>query len=273
MRLKHLYWLGIFFIFTSCAENNSTEDKVADTIAEERDMLPLVTSLPIVENIEKATKAEAFHRKEAISFDIELYFGGKKRLDGKILSKTNSTGIRMDLKNGITLIYDGEKVVQSPANETYKSARFDIFTWQYFFLAPFKLSDPGTNWEELEEMPYNGKMANAARLTFDQNTGDAPEDWYIAYQDKESGLLDALAYIVTYGKSKEKAEAEPHAITYHDYEAVEGVQFATNWKFWMWTTEQGFFDQLGEATISNIQFVDDSEKDFSIGENAKIIEL
>lgn len=50
-------------------------------------------------------------------------------------------------ENGTVAVFDGAKVWVTPKKNNNAKARFDIFTWQYFFMAPFKLSDKGTNWE------------------------------------------------------------------------------------------------------------------------------
>ncbi len=202
-----------------------------------------------------------------------LYFGGSKRLEATITALTNSTKVRLDRADGLSLIYDGHTVYQSPASAEYGGARFDIFTWQYFFMAPFKFSDPGANWEYLGDKQLQGKSYEAAKLTFEAGTGDAPDDWYIAYKHPDTHRLFSMAYIVTFNKSREKAEEEPHAITYHDYEEVDGVPFATRWQFWMWTEARGIFDQLGRAEIANVRFLDPDPIFFTVGEDAKEVPL
>lgn len=269
MKLAHWSFLGIFlFLIYSCT-NSSTPSSDYSEEAAVQEMLPEVTALPIVEQLEAAHKVNLFRQKKAISFDIELYFGGSKRLDGTLITTTGSDGIRIEREDGSVLGYDGEQVWLSPADRDLGGARFAVFTWQYFFMAPFKLSDPGTNWEALEDMILDGEAHTTAKLTFDSDTGDAPDDWYIAYKDKTTNLLDALAYIVTFRASQEKAEEEPHAITYHDYQEVDGIPIAMEWKFWLWTEEKGIFDQLGEAKISNVKFVEVGEGYFSAPEDSK----
>jgi hypothetical protein len=82
------------------------------------------------------------------------------------------------------------------------------------------------------------------------------------YADEKSNLIQCAAYIVTAGGStQEEAEKDPHAIEYTNYIEVDGIPFAQNWKFWGWQPAEGLTDQLGEATITNIQFVD-LEADF-----------
>ncbi len=263
--------LTLFFLFAAC--NNATEMSSDNQVDQktETTILPEVTQLPIVEDMEAAHKVAQFKNKEAIQFDIELYFGGSKRLDGTIISKTNSTGVRLEKADGSVIGYDGRQVWMSPADAEVGGARFDIFTWQYFFMAPFKFRDPGTNWEALEDMMLDGKPHTTARLTFDIDTGDAPEDWYIVYKDKSTNLLDAMAYIVTFRASQEQAEEEPHAITYHNYEEVDGIPIAKEWKFWLWTEDKGIHQQLGNATITNVEFVEVKEADFTSPDDSQTV--
>jgi hypothetical protein len=215
--------------------------------------------IPLVSSIGRAHLVKDFHRKAAIAFDLELHFGGQKRLDVRITSRTNSTAMRLDREEvNITVVYDGEGVYKYPAGGVeYPGARFDLFTWQYFALAPFKFEDPGTQWEAMGGATLGGESYRTARLTFHSGTGDAPGDWYIAYQDKESEQLHALAYIVTYGgTSVSDAEREPHAIVYEQYEQIEGIPIATEWTFWLWSAEEGLGEQLGRASLRNISFVE-----------------
>ena len=269
MKLFYPILLGILFITISACSNASEQSSDNVEAGSMEEMLPAVMALPIVEELEAAHKAPQFKQKQAVSLDIELYFRGKKRLEGTLISTPNSDGIRIEKKDGTVLAYDGEQVWMSPAPNGVGGARFDVFTWQYFFMAPFKLSDPGTNWEAMDDMMFEGEAHTTAKLTFDNDTGDAPDDWYIAYKDKNTNLLDAMAYIVTFGASQEEAEEEPHAISYHNYKEVEGIPIATEWEFWLWTEEKGLFDQLGEAKISNVKFVKVDESTFAAPEDSK----
>jgi len=269
MRSIHLFLFGMLIVMIVACTEKTAEQNTEDETTSEEEMRPEVTALPLVEKIEAAHEVSQFKQKDAVQFDIELFFGGSKRLEGVITSTTNSTRVKVEKANGQVIGYDGQQVWMSPADAQTGGARFDIFTWQYFFMAPFKFSDPGANWESLEDMMLDGEAHATAKLTFDAGTGDAPDDWYIAYKDKSTDMLDALAYIVTFGKTQEKAEEEPHAITYHNYEEVEGVPIAKKWKFWLWTEEKGVHQQLGEANISNVKFVKVNDADFQAPESSQ----
>ena len=70
---------------------------------------------------------------------------------------------------------------------------------------------------------------------------------------------------MTFGKSKDKAEADPHAISYSDYVVVDEVPFAKDWKFWGWNEKDGFGkDQIGAAQLTNFEFLDTDRTTFNV---------
>lgn len=229
-------------------------------------------AVAFAQGIENAHNKTDWNNKRAVSFDIALSFNGAERLNGKVTTLTNSSKIRIDKKGGSQLIYDGKEVYLCPANAESKGARFDMFTWQYFFSIPFKLTDPGTKWESMETVNLNGNPYDVGKLSFENNVGDAPDDWYVVYQERKSGLLHAAAYIVTFGTAQEKAEENPHAIVYSDYKVVDGIPVATKWSFHNWSKTAGFGDKIGEATISNVVFFEAEDALFEEPKNSLVIE-
>ena len=193
-------------------------------------------------------------------------------MDAQVYMRTNSTGVRIEMADGTTLTYDGENVFMSPENSEYglKKARFDIFTWTYFFAFPYKVKDPGTFWELTGEkvLDESNKKYETAKLTFGENIGDAPDDWYWVYKDKETNRIKAAAYIVTFSSSAEKANENPHAISYDKYELVNGIPVSTEWGFWDWNEETGISNKRGFGTLSGFEFVKEEATWFQKGENA-----
>ncbi|MDB4088224.1 hypothetical protein N9544_01245 [Flavobacteriales bacterium] len=239
-------------ILVSCGGGNKSN------IKEEAKISPEVTS---VQEMEQQHQKEQFLSEDNIQFDLELYFGGKERMKGIMIFATNSSQGLLELKDGNKIYFIKDKVYYSPdMNE--KRVRFDAYTWSYFFLFPYKLSDEGTIWSELEKVEMNENWYNTQKLTFKNGTGDAPDDWYQVYSDTVYNLIQVAAYIVTGNKSVEKAEEDPHAIAYKNYQYVNGIPIATNWEFYSWTKTEGLTDTLGKATLSNFKFVDDSDSLF-----------
>ncbi|MEN7549082.1 hypothetical protein AAG747_14260 [Rapidithrix thailandica] len=245
----------------------------ACTSKNQKESTTLSDEASFVNSIEKVHHKKDFMAKEAIAFDFDLTFGGNQVMVGKVTVATNSSRIRIDREDGLCLVYDGKLVYQTPDSVEHPMARFDIFTWPYFFAMPFKLSDPGTQWQMQENATVNERTCKVGKLTFEKGTGDAPDDWYLIHQDLDNHRLYAAVYIVTFGKTFEEANEKPHAISYHDYQEVEGVPMATTWNFWEWNKDLGFTKQLGEARLSNIEFVQPEPGFFSRPDKAKLITL
>ena len=215
-----------------------------------------------VQKTEKAHEAENFFRHQAIQFDIILNFGEKERLSGQMTLLTNSSKGLLVFKNGNKIIYDNNKVYYSPEIKQNKNVRFDAYTWSYFFLFPYKLSDQGTVWKKYENKEKDAQDYISQRLTFKSGTGDAPEDWYVVYANKNNYLIKKAAYIVTANSKKEEAEKNPHAIEYKDYKVFDSVPIATQWRFWEWVAGTGLTKEIGNASLSNIKFITVDSKTF-----------
>lgn len=267
LQITNLLFLSLI-LFAGCQPTEDPADSADDMITVNDRAEP---SVPIVQSMLDAHAVAAFQQKEAIAMDISLFWGGQQRMEARLTTLTNSGKIRMDRADGTSLIYDGEQVYLSPDTAQWPRARFDIFTWHYFMMAPFKFNDPGTNWEDMGTMPLDSTTSDmpAAKLTFSSGTGDAPDDWYITYQDTQSELLKGMAYIVTYSSTQEEAEEEPHAIEYADYQSVDGIPVSREWHFRMWSEEEGMGAQIGRAVISNVSFV--SDPDFTVPQGAKVV--
>ncbi|UZO79417.1 hypothetical protein NBT05_10615 [Aquimarina sp. ERC-38] len=280
--------IGICTII-SCKNEKKTDHSVdnepIDNVEEGTPTIEPVTSTEsvasvedlFVKTIEKAHQKETFLNKKAVSFNIKISFGGKERFNGTVLQLTNSSKIILTESNGDQVLFDGKEVYLSPEDAKDKGARFNIFTWSYFFALPYKLNDPGTKWAmEQDRTLYKDDVEYAtAKLTFGEGVGDAPDDWYLVYRDPASQLIKAAVYIVTFGSKGDiaKAEADPHAIVYDNYEMVENIPIATSWKFYEWSEDKGLGKELGEATLSNIKFLQANPGTFVIPDNAKKVSM
>lgn len=216
---------------------------------------PNEENLKFTDKVEKAHHKQEFLAKEAVQFDLKLAFGGTVRMDAKFTILTNSTKGIIEYKNGAKIIFDQDKVFYTATIPNEESVRFDAFTWEYFFLFPYKLTDPGTIWNTYDNTEKDQQNYRTEKLTFKSGTGDAPDDWYVVYADKKTNLLEKAAYIVTLKAGKEDAEKNPHAIQYSDYKEVNGIPIATKWVFWGWKDGKGLTEELGQATLTNIKFI------------------
>lgn len=225
---------------------------------------PIETASNFVEQVQKAHNVARVYERDAIACDISIMTNGKA-ITVTLTTKTNSGKMRLQYPDGKTVVYDGKKIWLNGGDATdYRQARFDIFTWQYFFMAPFKMDDAGTNWQLLSDKTLDNNEYARAKLTFKQGTGDTPNDWFIMHRNKATDFLEAMAYIVTFGnKSVLEAGKSPNGITYNDFIAVDGVQFATTWQFGKWSEQRGFYDNKGGAKIKNIRFIKSTTDTFA----------
>ncbi|MFL1896979.1 DUF6503 family protein [Aquimarina sp. 2-A2] len=280
--IKKITLILIAVAITSC--NTSKKEETKDESATQ-EMMPVEPdggigdgAVSISDNyvsaIETAHKKNEFIDNKMVSFNVSLVFGGQERLDAKVTMLTNSSKIRIDKKDGSKLIFDGSDVYLCPMDANDKGARFDMFTWTYFFGLPYKLSDEGANIVMADDKSLDDKIHSTAKMTFEPGTGDAPDDWYVLYKDNESNLLKAAAYIVTFGnKEGEEKKPEPHAIQYKDYQMVDGIPVAMQWEFNNWSAANGMAEKLGEATISDVTFMEEESDLFATPENAKKITM
>ncbi|SDR65797.1 DUF6503 family protein [Gramella sp. MAR_2010_147] len=269
--MKKVSLLLMILTIIGCKQNNSEEKIPVEPNNGIGDGAVPPKALSFFENIEEAHNKTSFMMNEAVAFDINLNFGGSTRLEGTVSMTTNSSKVRLDKADGTSIVYDGEQVYISPKTSKKEGARFDIFTWQYFFAMPFKLTDPGTVWEEQEPKILDSLQYETAKLSFKSNVGDSPDDWYVVYKEPETNMLKAAAYIVTFSSEQEKAEEDPHAIVYANYQNFDKVAIPTQWSFHNWNKEDGFGEKLGEATISNVKFFSPEQDFFQAPNNSEVL--
>ncbi len=217
-----------------------------------------------VEKIETAHGADAWRQHAALETRLRVSgFGGGTIIDGTVLFDTPVGRSRIEPTGGVVMVFDGRRAWVWPPDAEVRRARFHLLTWPYFLAAPFKLRDPGVHLEDRGEMLLqDGRKMPAVKVTFDPGTGDAPDDWYIVYRDPRTDRVAALAYIVTYGKSVEQAEKEPHVAIYEDYQTVDGVALPTRIRFYDWSEDKGAYgDALGEVVVESMRFRDDLSDD------------
>ena len=273
-RIASTLMLGAVWIMLAPATSHAQTTKPTTQPAAKPNTQPArersAPATAFAQRIERAHGMDAWQNKQALKTDLVVHFGGAELVNGTMIYDMHTSCVRMEMTNGTTLIFDGEKAWVSPSSAEAPMARFHLLTWPYFLAAPFKLRDPGTHLESSEILPIQDTVTATRKLTFDEGVGDAPDDWYIIYPDLATNRLAVMAYIVSYGKGVEEAEKEPHAIVYHDYETIDGVTLSTRWMFHHWSAEEGAHGEpIGEVHVSNVTFVDVDETTFAKPDDAR----
>lgn len=212
------------------------------------------------------------YAKKAVFADLSVDFGGQTILAGKLVFEPGTKRCRIETAEGGVCTFDGTDAWTAgmPAQEGLPPARFHLLTWPWFLSSPWKLGDPGSKMAEQQPRSLRGREVPSAKMTFEPGVGDTPDDWYIVYADPESHVLAAVAYIITFGKSVEEANKEPHAATYDEFVVVEGLRMPKVLTFWNWNEADGLVgDPIGELTVSNVRFGAADEATFAKPEGAK----
>lgn len=163
--------------------------------------------------------------------------------------------------------FDGKKAWSKLEGDAKFAARFWALTPYYFVGMPFVLSDPGVNLEVVDHTAAAAGLENAdvIAVTFDSNVGDAPEDTYHAFLDKENGVLVGLRYTVTYApffEGKEKKRSQDKIVHYKDVKAAGPLKLARSHAFFAFdpakekAKEKGaaLREKLTQATISDVEY-------------------
>lgn len=250
--MKNAFLLIAMALAIASCKNTATDKATAAEI-----VVDVTSNHPsYVTDMETAHAKARLLENEVICFNLDMTFGKNNSLM-KIFTTPTSSAIRVDKKDGTsTIMIDGEVYTNADSTK-WNREKFGIYTYQYFFMAPYKFSDGGTVWQKLPPMLVDSVMTDRSMLTFEAGTGDAPDDWYMVHSDPSTHLVQHIGYIVTGGgTSVEEAEKNAHAISYADYKEFAGIPFATSWTFSDYNKETGLGQQIGNGKIRNVEMMD-----------------
>lgn len=248
-----IFCFSLVLIITSCKESKV---KTPKNDSPETLMVSETDHPGFVSDMETAHQKSRLSQNEIVCFNLDMTFGSRNT-KMKIFTTPNSSAIRVDKKNGASTVMINGDIYTDADSSKWSNEQFGIYTYQYFFMAPYKFSDKGTVWTKLDDMEIEGQNTKRAKLTFESGTGDAPDDWYIIHSDPETNQIKYIGYIVTAGGTAiEEAEKNAHAIKYSDYKLVDGIPIAYRWEFFDYDKDEGLGDKIGEGIINNVEMMD-----------------
>lgn len=179
--------------------------------------------------------------------------------------------------------WDGERAwTQTNGAELGTNARFWALTPYYFIGVPFVLADPGVNLAHEGELDLEGRTWEMIRATFDDGTGDAPDDYYVVLVDKETRRVGGVRYIVTYpGFFPNGGSTDEKVMFYDGEQVVDGIRLPETFRThrWVVTGEPGFEvpgpeeTLLTESSLSDVEFLPGLSFDaFEVPEGAAVQE-
>ncbi|MDP5230412.1 MAG: outer membrane lipoprotein-sorting protein [Cellulophaga sp.] len=157
-----------------------------------------------------------------------------------------------------TFGWDGKEAwVNAKDSTAFKyDTKFWALTPLYLAAYPFILDGKGVQLQLLEEKEYKGKLQEVVKVTFDANVGDAPDDYYVLYFDKETHIISAIRYIVSYPEYFPDGGHSPEKIMeVVGHKETKGIVLPTGLKT-HWLNEE---DEMGEyitkIEISDVDFI------------------
>ena len=142
------------------------------------------------------------------------------------------------------------------ANVPYNT-RFWSLTPYYFVGIPFVLADEGINFELLGEQTYQERIYDEVKITFGENVGDAPDDYYVVYIDKETKQVDVTRYIVSYpGYFPDGGRTPEKFMEWTGHQTIDGITLATGFNTHWWKDEQPA-ERITEIEVSRVAFKPD----------------
>jgi len=213
---------------------------------------------------------EAWWKQEVVVMDMDVDFGGNRIVDGVFTFQAHGPEAKYEAPEGV-VVYDGSEAYMK-ADSDWSRARFHVLTWPWFLMAPLKISGDGITLSDPQRITLRGVDYVTFKQTFASDMGDSPDDWYRYFINPVTGQVEALAYIVTFGKGDD-AEANPSIVFYKGVQDFDGVQLATQYEFWYWDSDAHKLvgnAPKGTATVHSVIFQQLEKTDFSIPEGAKL---
>lgn len=152
--------------------------------------------------------------------------------------------------------------------------KFWALTPLWFVGHPFVLSGEGVNLELLDAEKFKGQDYNVVKVTFDAETGDAPDDYYILYVNKDTSKIAVMRYIVSYPEYFKDGGHAPEKFTeFIGEQVVDGITMPGGFKTYWTVNNNQPGDYITKIDFTDVSFEKELPKDFfDAPTDAKILE-
>lgn len=172
--------------------------------------------------------------------------------------------------------WDGSKAWTKTTDSTAfaYNTRFWALTPYYFLAQPFVLDGEGVILEQLEDKNFKDKDYDVIKVSFEDGTGDAPDDYYVLYFGKEDHQLGVIRYIVSYPGYFEKGKHLPEKfMELQGTTTVDGIILSTGYHTHWLLEDETPGDHITTITVDNISFEPSTKKEYlAVPQGAEIME-
>lgn len=205
------------------------------------------SSKEIKSTIHKMTKAhgglDKWSEARSISFKahLEFLFGNMPEYFEAVTVHPESRKAYVDFleANGekrASIAFDGQTAWSKGPRKGIENAPPRFTAWRNFYLfnLPWLVHDPGVKLSEadMENNPEDLKQHLKVKMTFGENVGDTPKDYYVLYINPKTHLLDAATYNMTYASMlPPDAESLPASLLrFKSYQSTAGLKMVNEYE-------------------------------------------
>lgn len=211
----------------------------------------------------------------AFHFDYQPLDGGRRRNSYQVLDQWSVRAVHEVAENRqLKYGWDGENAWSFPDTANVGvNPRFWSTTPFYFIGLPFVLADEGISFEELEPKEYKGVTYELVKVTYGEDVGDAPDDYYVIYIHPETKLMGGLRYIVSYPGFFPNGGSNPEKfMEIAGLQTVQGITIPKGYNT-HWFKENEIAEHITKIDVTEVAFRPELESDFfAIPVGAKIQE-
>ena len=209
-------------------------------------------------------------------FDYKPLDGGRPRNTYQIIDTWRSRARHFSAVDSTQQFgWNGEEAWLKAKDSTIfnYNTRFWSLTPFFFMAQPFVLEGEGTHLELLSQVEFKDNLYHAIKVTFDEGTGDAPDDYYILYFNIRSRKLEVIRYVVSYPGYFEKGKHTPEKfMELSGEQIVDGITFPKKYKTYWLTDDDKPGEHITDITLSEIKFLPGLESSyFDVPEDAKVL--
>lgn len=163
-------------------------------------------------------------------------------------------------------ISGGESWIRPADAEFSPPHQFWALTPFYFIGIPFVFNDENAIFERLDEpMTFEGKDYTQVKITYTEEAGDSPDDYYVLLIDPETKLTRGAYYIVTSKLVAPNGPGPEKFLTLDELQDVDGVKLASGHR--TFKMEDGKIgEQMRFTEVSGVKFLSKGTVDLGIPE-------
>lgn len=213
---KIVYVVLVAVLISACKNETKTETTVVNEVSKE-DITTSIYPEDLTTIFDAHGGIDQWNKMQTLSFTME-------KPNGKEVTTVNlKTRFEQIDTPTYTQGFDGETIWinEKDGNEYKGRAKFYKGLMMYFYAMPFVMGDDGIIYEDTEPLIFEGKTYPGILISYEAGVGESSNDQYKIFYNSETGLMQWLAYTVTFGK--EAGSQDFHFIRYNNWQTVNGL--------------------------------------------------